>query len=155
MKATTFTGKTLRNNKAFTLVEIMIVLAILGSIMALLMPKFGGARDKAKVREAKIQMGMIASALSDYNLDCRKYPKSLDGLVKQDPDCGNWGPDAYYKKSLKDPWKNDYAYEVNGSEFTLKSLGKDGKEGGSGFNKDINSDEDPNSSGENSGGEKQ
>ncbi len=144
MNVFTFTGRTLRNKKAFTLVEIMIVLAILGSIFALLAPKFGGARDKANQKEAKIQMGMIANALSDYNLDCAKYPKTLEGLTKPDPDCANWGPDAYYKKSLKDPWKNDYVYELNGSEFTIKSLGKDGKEGGSGFNKDIPGDEDAN-----------
>lgn len=155
MKATTFTGKILRNQKAFTLVEIMIVLAILGSIFALLAPKFGGARDKANQKEAKIQMGMISNALSNYNLDCGKYPKTLEGLVKQDADCSNWGPDAYYAKSLKDPWKNDYVYELNGAEFTLKSLGKDGKEGGSGFNKDISSDDEANSSGEGSGTEKQ
>jgi len=153
MNVFTFTGRNLRNKKAFTLVEIMIVLAILGSIFALLAPKFGGARDKANQKEAKIQMNMISNALSDYNLDCGKYPKTLEGLAKQDPDCANWGPEAYYKKSLKDPWKNDYIYELNGNEFTLKSLGKDGKEGGSGFNKDIPIDEEPNS-GDGAGAEK-
>jgi len=136
-----FAKNTARNRKGFTLVEIMIVLAILGSIFALLAGRFGGARDKAKVKEAKIQMGMILNALSSYNLDCGKYPQSLDGLAKAD-DCSNWGPEAYYRNKLKDPWNNNYAYELNGSEFTLKSYGKDGKEGGADFNKDINSDDE-------------
>lgn len=153
MKARTFSYKIFRNKKAFTLVEIMIVLAILGSIFALLAGRFGGARDKAKVKEAKIQMGLIINALSSYNLDCGKYPQSLDGLAKAD-DCGNWGPDAYYKQKLKDPWNRDYVYEINGSDFILKSLGKDGKEGGSGFDKDISSDDESGAS-ESSATEKQ
>lgn len=152
MKIFTLAGNTLGNRRGFTLVEIMIVLAILGSIFALLAGRFGGARDKAKVKEAKIQMGLIANALSSYNLDCGKYPKSLDGLVKVD-DCSNWGPESYYKQKLKDPWNHDYQYELNGSEYILKSFGKDGKEGGSGFDKDISSDEESNA-GESTSAEK-
>jgi len=130
------TMRILKSQKGFTLVEIMIVLAILGSIFALLAGRFAGARDKAKVKEANIQMGQIANSLSQYNLDCSKYPAALDGLKKAD-DCKNWGPNAYYSGKLVDPWNNPYAYEISGAEFTLKSYGKDGKDGGSGFNKDI------------------
>lgn len=126
----------LKSKKGFTLVEIMIVLAILGSIFALLAGRFAGARDKAKIKEANIQMGQIANGLSQYNLDCSKYPQSLDGLKKAD-DCKSWGPNAYYQGKLVDPWNNPYVYEITGSEFTLKTLGKDKKEGGSGFDKDI------------------
>lgn len=125
-----------KSEKGFTLVEIMIVLAILGSIFALLAGRFAGARDKAKIKEAGIQMGQIANALSNYNLDCSGYPNSLDGLKKAD-DCRNWGPNAYYTGKLTDPWNHAYQYEKSGSEFTLKSFGKDGKEGGAGFDKDI------------------
>tara|TARA_B110001454_G_scaffold219199_1_gene251715 strand:+ start:18756 stop:19190 length:435 start_codon:yes stop_codon:yes gene_type:complete len=126
-----------KNRKGFTLVEIMIVLAILGSIFALLAGRFAGARDKAKVKEANIQMGQISNALANYNLDCNKYPASLDGLKKAD-DCKNWGPNAYYQGRLEDPWNRKYEYTADsGAEFTLKSLGKDGKEGGSGFDRDL------------------
>lgn len=127
---------TLKSKKGFTLVEIMIVLAILGSIFALLAGRFAGARDKAKVKEANIQMGQIANSLSQYNLDCNKYPATLEGLKKAD-DCKNWGPNAYYQGKLVDPWTNAYIYEISGSEFVLKSLGRDGKDGGSGFDKDL------------------
>ena len=126
----------LKSKKGFTLVEIMIVLAILGSIFALLAGRFAGARDKARVKEANIQMGQIANALSQYNIDCGKYPASLEGLQKAD-DCKNWGPTPYYAKKLNDPWNNPYVYEISNGDFVLKSFGKDKKEGGTGFDKDI------------------
>lgn len=130
-------NQTLKSKKGFTLVEIMIVLAILGSIFALLAGRFAGARDKAKVKEAGILMGQISNALSSYNLDCNKYPTSLDGLKKSD-DCKNWGPNPYHTGKLVDPWDKPFVYEGgSGAEFVLKSLGKDGKEGGDGFDKDI------------------
>lgn len=126
----------LKNKKGFTLVEIMIVLAILGSIFALLAGRFAGTRDKAKVKEAGIQMGQISNSLSQYSLDCNQYPATLDGLKKAD-DCKNWGPSPYYQGKLEDPWGNPYQYEKSGSDFVLKSFGRDKKEGGSGFEKDI------------------
>ena len=127
----------LRNQKGMTLIEIMIVIAILGGLMALLAPRFLGQKDKANVGQAKIQMGQIANALSMYYNDCGKFPASLDNLVKQDANCANWGPEPYLKKDQIDPWGNPYVYELNGSEYSLKCLGKDGREGGSGFNADI------------------
>ncbi|QDK37430.1 type II secretion system major pseudopilin GspG [Bdellovibrio sp. NC01] len=125
------------NRKGMTLIEIMIVLAILGGIMTLLLPRLTGQMEKAKVKEARIQMSQIVNALSMYYTDCGKYPQSLEGLVTQDSQCNNWGPEAYLKKSPKDPWNHDFVYEISGSEYSLKCLGKDGKEGGSGFDADI------------------
>ncbi|UOF02332.1 type II secretion system major pseudopilin GspG [Bdellovibrio reynosensis] len=131
----------LRNRKGMTLIEIMIVLAIIGSIAALLLPNITGQLDKSKVKEAKIQMTQIVNALSMYYTDCGKYPQSLEGLSKADADCSNWGPEPYYKKDLKDPFGNELVYSVEGSEYDLKSFGKDGREGGSGNDKDITLDD--------------
>lgn len=127
----------LRNRKGMTLIEIMIVLAIIGGISALLLPRITGQRDKAKVSEARIQMGQIVSALSMYYNDCGKYPQTLEGLVKADPNCSNWGPEPYVRKEIKDPWGHDFEYEVNGAEYSLRCLGRDGREGGSGYDADI------------------
>lgn len=134
----------LKNNRGMTLVEIMIVLAILGSIFALLLPRIAGSQDKAKVKEARIQMSQLISAIVTYENDCGKPPAGLSGLVAADSNCSNWGPEPYYKPkgketTVKDPWGNEYVYEVQGGAYTLKSLGKDGAEGGSGYAADINS----------------
>ncbi len=125
------------NRKGMTLIEIMIVLAIIGGIAALLLPRLTGQLDKAKQKEARIQMSQIVNALSMYYTDCGKYPAALEGLVTQDANCNNWGPEAYLKKPPKDPWGHDFVYELNGNEYGLKCLGKDGKEGGSGYDTDI------------------
>lgn len=135
-----------RNKRGMTLVEIMIVLAIIGSIMALLLPKIAGGQDKAKVKEAKIQITQLMQSLQMYYTDCGKYPQSLGGLTAADGSCTNWGPEPYYKLSkgsdtIKDPWGNDFVYELNGGHFILKSLGKGGAEGGSGYEADISSEE--------------
>jgi len=134
--------KIILNQKGFTLVEIMIVLAIIGSIFALMGDKIFGALDKSKIKEAKIQLGQISQAVSMYYTDCGKFPQTMENLRKADANCANWGPEPYYKKEAKDPWGNPIILEINGSEFNLKSLGKDGKEGGAGYDKDILLDEE-------------
>lgn len=134
----------LKNNRGMTLIEIMIVLAILGSLMALVLPKIVGGQDKAKVKEAKIQIGQIVTSLSLYYSDCGKYPKALAGLTKADGNCTNWGPEPYYKSkdgTIRDPWGNEFLYELNGAEFVLKTLGRDGAEGGSSYDADITNED--------------
>lgn len=127
----------LKNRRGMTLIEIMIVLAIIGSIAALLLPNLTAQFDKSKVRETRIKMTQIVQALSMYYTDCGKYPQSLEGLAKADADCSNWGPEPYYTKGFKDSFNHDFVYEIEGTEYSLKSLGKDGREGGSGSAKDI------------------
>lgn len=132
--------------RGMTLVEIMIVLGILVAVFSLLVPKLTGSSEKARVRETKIHMGQILNAIAMYNNDCRKNPTTLDSLIKADSACSNWGPDPYIKFNPKDPelkdaWGNKYTYETNGSNISLKSLGSDGQEGGSGNAADILSDE--------------
>lgn len=134
------------DRRGMTLVEIMIVLAIIGSIMALLLPRIAGSQDKANARQAKIQIGQLSQALTMYYSDCGKYPQSLEGLLTQDASCTNWGPEPYYKppggsKEILDPWGNAYTYNLEGGQFVIKSLGKDGADGGSGNGADISSED--------------
>lgn len=133
--------KSIRNRRGMTLIEIMIVLAIIGSIAAILLPKIVGSQDKANIRSAKIQMSQIMNSLTLYSTDCGHYPSSLAGLTQQDSGCTNWGPEPYYKtknkEAIKDPWGHEFGYELNGAEYTLKCFGRDGAEGGSGFNADF------------------
>lgn len=125
------------DNKGMTLIEIMIVIAIIGGLMAILAPKFLGQKDKANVGQAKIQMGQIANALAMYKNDCGHFPESLDSLVTADASCTNWGPEAYLKKPPKDPWGNPFVYALEGGDFSLQSLGSDGRPGGDVYAKDI------------------
>lgn len=130
----------LKNQKGMTLVEIMIVLAIIGGLLAILAPRFTGQLDKSRVSNTKIQMGQIMSALDTYNSDCGSYPQSLQSLVEAPADCANWGP-KYLKNPPKDAWNSDFEYTLEGGTYVLKSYGKDKTPGGSGLNKDISSDE--------------
>lgn len=134
----TFNSKILKDQKGMTLIEIMIVIAIIGGLMAILAPKFMGQKDKANVGQAKIAMGQIANALSMYKNDCGKYPESLENLVTADASCSTWGPEPYVKKkSLDDPWGHPFVYSLENGDFTLMSLGSDGRPGGDGYKKDI------------------
>lgn len=126
--------------KGMTLIEIMIVLAILGGLIAVLVTTVMGRFKAAKIREAKIQISEVSKALDMFYTDCNFYPKSLQSLVTADSDCANWGPDPYLKKMPKDPWGSTLVYELDNGSYVLKSLGADRREGGSGAAADISSD---------------
>lgn len=140
-------SKSLKNKKGFSLIEIMIVLGIIGAILAAVGSRIVGANDKAKVRQAKMLLSQVSDALNNYYTDCGKYPESLDGLLKADASCSNWGPGPYMKATkdgqILDPWNNPLQYGPSESgDFTLKSLGKDGKPGGSAYAKDVSLDDE-------------
>lgn len=130
-----------RFQAGMTLIEILIVLAIIASMMAFLVPGVTRQLDKSKVQETKIQIGQIMNALNLYYTDCGKFPSSLEGLIKADPECPNWGPEPYLKKAPKDAWNRDFVYSLEGNQYTIRSLGSDGREGGDGYAKDISSDD--------------
>jgi general secretion pathway protein G len=132
----------IRNRKGMTLLEIMIVLAIIASLIGVLASQINSRMKKAKINQAKIQIGEISKALDMYYTDCNSYPTSADGLqalVTQPSSCPSWGPDSYLKRTPKDPWAREFIYESQGNTFTLICLGSDGKEGGAGDAADISS----------------
>lgn len=129
------------NEKGMTLLEIMIVLAILAGLIAVLVVNVSGRLKKSQISRAKIQIGEYGKALDMFYTDCGFYPQKLDDLVTAPDNCTNWGPDAYLKKLNPDPWHHQFVYESQGNTYVLKSLGADGREGGKGDSKDISSDE--------------
>ena len=83
----------------------------------------------------------LSNALQGYYSDCNKFPSTLQSLVTKD-DCTNWGPVAYAKKKdLLDAWGTELSFTSQGQTFSITSLGKDGQEGGEGFDADISSEE--------------
>ena len=134
--------KRINNQSGMTLIEILIVLAIVAGMGTLLFQGVFKNFFKSQVSETKIIMGKVSQALQLYYVDCGSYPSSLDGLLdNQGGECRSWGPEAYLDKYPEDAWKNEIIYEVSGNSFVLRSLGADKKEGGSGNDADISSDD--------------
>jgi general secretion pathway protein G len=131
----------IRNSRGMTLIEIMIVITILASLGAILATKVVAQGKKAKVREAKIQIGEISKALDMYYTDCGHYPDSSQGFAALAPggesSCTNWGPEPYLKKVPVDPWGRPFQYSFDNGNYTITSFGEDGQPGGTGYNADI------------------
>jgi len=132
-----------KSKRAFTLVELLVVIVIIALLSSLVAPKFFGKLDSAKVKTTKAQMQMISQALDSFRLDVGRYPTTQEGLKvlwAKSSNIKKWdGP--YLPKPVKeDAWGNPYYYKQPGKEsnpYDLYSLGSDGQEGGSGDAKDI------------------
>ncbi len=138
-----------RRDRGFTLIEILVVIAVIAMLAALVGPNVfqhvGSARDAT----AKSQIEMLGAALDAYRLDNARYPTTEQGLAAlqtqptTDPVPRNWrGP--YLRKAIPtDPWGGEYLYaspgEVNTNGYDLVSLGADGEPGGEGEDADITS----------------
>jgi general secretion pathway protein G len=131
----------------FTLIEMMIVLAIIALIMGFVGTSVIRRFDESRVSATKIQMKQLATILDDFRRVCGFYPTSeqgLDALVKAPAGrtCKNYDPEGFVKKVPQDAWNFDFFYESDGNKFKITSYGADNKPGGDGFNKDITSDDD-------------
>lgn len=128
-----------------TLIEMIVVLAIIALVAALIVPNIIGRPDQARVTVAKTDLRTISAALKMYRLDNGSYPTSEQGLAAlvTKPTVGpaptNWSPNGYLEKRPEDPWGRPYVYRSNGegADFEIVSMGKDGKPGGTGVDEDI------------------
>ncbi|MDA1274620.1 MAG: type II secretion system major pseudopilin GspG [Verrucomicrobia bacterium] len=124
-------------SQAFTLVELLLVLVILATLAAIVVPKFAGRTEQARVTAASAQISNFSVVLDAFEVDNGYYPKGKEGLlalVEQPRDAQSWrGP--YLKGEIpNDPWKNPYVYECPGRHnvdgYDIMSMGPDGREGG-------------------------
>jgi len=129
--------KQVSNSKGFTLLEIIVVVAIIAILAAYIAPKVAGRVDDARISKAKSDIRVLESSLELYKLDNFTYPSSEQGLIAlvnkpSGDNTKNWRDGGYIKKLNKDPWGNDYQYTYPGSngEFDVFSLGADAQVGG-------------------------
>lgn len=119
--------------RAFTLIEIMLVVAIIGILAAIVVPKIAGRSEEARVTAAHADIkGGIATALGAFEVDNGFYPQSLQDLLQKPRNARNWhGP--YLDSFPTDPWGNAYLYSYpgkhNANGYDLWSAGPDGKSG--------------------------
>jgi|ERR1700719_1042326 general secretion pathway protein G len=129
--------------EGFTLIEIMVVIAIIGLLATLVVQSLRGATDKAKRTKAMADIAELKTALDRYYIDNGSYPTTDQGLTAlvtasgQGTQATNYEEGGYIRRIPSDPWGNQYVYSSDGNNYTLKSLGADGAEGGTGKNADI------------------
>ncbi len=140
----------MKNQKGFTLIEIMVVVIILGLLATIVLTNVMGREDEARINATKTQIRSLEGALDGFKLDNGFYPttdQGLDALIKK-PETGRiptrWKEGGYLKPARipKDPWGNDYHYFSPGNEgreYEIISYGADGEPGGEKKNADIES----------------
>lgn len=137
--------RVIKEERGFTLIEIMVVLVIIGLLAGIVVPKLMGRTEEAKRTKTAVQIKNFQSALDLYKLDSGIYPSTEQGLqaLVEKPSIGeipnNWKEGGYIDKIPKDPWGNNYVYISPGAhgDYDLYSYGADGEEGGEGRNADI------------------
>ncbi|TIH18064.1 type II secretion system protein GspG [Marinifilum sp. JC120] len=139
-----------KNQRGFSLIELMIVIVILGLLASMLVPKIMDRPNEARVTKAKMDMKALDSALKLYKLDTGRYPTTEQGLQalitkpESRPVPRNYRKGGYLDSVTApvDPWGYDYIYRSPGEEgrpYELISLGADGMEGGEDYDADIKS----------------
>lgn len=132
-----------RAQAGFTLIEIMVVVAIIGILALIIVPNVVGKDDQARVTSTKASLSAVANALELYKLDNFTYPSTedgLDALVHRHPNTRVFPDGGYLKKAPVDSWDNAIQYAApgsNGKPYDLYSLGADKAQGGQGYAADI------------------
>lgn len=126
-----------RTKKAFTLIELMLVVIIIGALAAMVLPRLTGRSEQARESAAKADIkANIATALKLYELDTGSFPSTEEGLgaLLSNPGTANNWKGPYLESTPMDPWGREYQYESPGNhrpqDYDLFSFGRDGKEGG-------------------------
>jgi len=137
--------KNRRNERGFTLVEVLVVITIIALMMGLVGPRVLNYLSESKTKAAKIQIESLSASLDLFFIDAGRYPTSSEGLtaltVRPGSAIGWNGPYLRGNSVPNDPWGRPYVYRSPGEHgpFDIISYGADGQEGGSGAGVDITS----------------
>ena len=131
-------------HKAFTLIELMIVVVILGLLATVIMPRILDRPEQARRLKAKADIQNIQTALALFKTDTGQFPTTAEGLqaLVSDPGIKNYNREGYLDRLPTDPWGRSYVYlcpGFHGKDYDLESFGKDGEDGGIADNADIES----------------
>jgi len=126
---------------AFSLVELIVVMVILGMLAGLVAVRTRGYLISSKQNAAKAEIANIVKAIETFYADQGRYPTTDEGLEILAEGTDTW-PDGFLNKVPRDPWKNAYEYISPGTRepYEVISLGADGREGGEGENQDFSSE---------------
>ena len=131
------TRKTLLNQRGLTLVEIIVVLVILSILIAFLTGGLFKQAEGAKAKMSQMQMEKLKGSLNQYQLMYNQLPSSLQGLSSCSEQTGQACVPLASPDDLKDAWGTPLVYSSSGRSYTIKSLGADRKEGGTGTDGDF------------------
>jgi len=137
--------KRTKNRTAFTLVEIMAVIIIIGLLAAVAAKNFMGKVEKAKVQTTKANLKILHESVLMFKLDTGYYPSEeagLEDLVIEPTDVEGWEPGGYLESTAipTDAWRNEFIFLLNpesGKPFVIISFGADGEEGGEANDADL------------------
>lgn len=127
--------------RAFSLVELIVVMVILGMLAGLVAVRTRGYLISSKQNAAKAEIANIVKAIETFYADQSRYPTTDEGIEILVQGTDTW-PDGFLNKLPRDPWKNPYEYVSPGSTepYEVICLGADGREGGEGENRDFSSE---------------
>jgi general secretion pathway protein G len=132
--------------RAFTLIEMLVVVLILAILAALIVPRVVNRTGDAKRAKAASDVAVLGGLLSQYRIDNDSFPTTEEGLnaLRVAPSgANNWRGPYTQKEIPTDPWGNDYVYESPGpsdQDYLIVSYGSDSAPGGDGDAQDIDSD---------------
>lgn len=136
-------GMESKDERGFTLMEMLVVLVVIGLIAAVAVPQVMKLLEGAKHKAARIQLETLSNSLNAYQLDLGGYPTTEQGLAvlwKDNADQLEWnGPYVRRERQLIDPWGRPFLYRspADGHPYDLITYGADGKQGGRGDDADL------------------